>query len=146
MRRGTSWSHVNLKFPSAAKKVMRHVKLMKKLWKAIEQFIELMSRSFDIAIGWLQNCPYWRLPRIVRLMNKHSLQPYSFHGCMLGVVDHEGTPIKKHWAVATSMHEIGLELSCPSINATSHISMCNGGENHSKKLRVIHFGSLTVCT
>ena len=71
---GTSWSHVNLKFPSAAKKVMRHVKLMKKLWKAI---------------GWPQNCPYWRLPRIVRFMNEHSLQPYSFHGCMLGVVDQE---------------------------------------------------------
>lgn len=86
---GTSWSHVNLKFPSAAKKVMRHVKLMKKLWKAIEQFIELMLRSLDIAIGWPQNCPYWRLPRVVRFMNEHSLQPYSFHGCMLGVVDQE---------------------------------------------------------
>ena len=30
---------------------------------------------------------------------------------MLGTVDTDGTPIKKPWTVATSMHEIGMELS-----------------------------------
>ena len=30
---------------------------------------------------------------------------------MLGTTDHEGIPIKKPWTVATTLHEIGLELS-----------------------------------
>ena len=108
---GTPWSHVNLKIPSAAKEVMRHVKTVKKLWKAVECFIKLLSRSFDIAIEWLQNCRYWRFPRVVKFMNEYSMRRYDFHGCMLGTVDHEGTPIKKPWAVATTLHETGLELS-----------------------------------
>ena len=40
---GTSWSYVNLKIPSAAKKVMRHVKTLKKLWKAVRSFMDLYS-------------------------------------------------------------------------------------------------------
>ena len=47
---GTSWSYVNLKIPSAAKKVMKHVKTLKKLWKAVEQFIDLINREFHVAI------------------------------------------------------------------------------------------------
>ena len=88
---GSSWSHVNLKIPSAAKKVLRHVKTMK--------FIQLLSRSFDIAIEWPQNCRYWRFPRVMKFMNVYSMRRYDFHGCMLETVDHEGTPIKKPWTI-----------------------------------------------
>ena len=95
----TSWSHVNLKIPSAAKKVLRHIKTMKKLWRAVERFIHLLSRSFDIAIEWPQNCRYWRFPRVMKFMNVYSMRRYDFHGCMFGTVDHEGTPIKKPWTI-----------------------------------------------
>ena len=44
---GTSWSFVNLKVPSAAKKVLRHVKLFKKLWKAVAGAAAAGSR-----VGW----------------------------------------------------------------------------------------------
>ena len=108
---GTSWSHVNLKIPSAAKKVMKHVKTMKKLWKAFERFCQLLNRDFDVAIEWPQNCRYWRFPRIMKFINEFSLRRYDFHGCMLGTKDHEGNPIKKPWTVATTVDEIGLELS-----------------------------------
>ena len=108
---GTSWSHVNLKIPSAAKKVMKHVKTMKKLWKAFERFVQLLTRSFEVAIEWPQNCRYWRFPRILKFINEFSLKRYHFHGCMLGTKDHEGIPIKKPWTVATTIDEIGLELS-----------------------------------
>ena len=108
---GTSWSHVNLKIPSAAKNVMKHVKTMKKLWKAFERFCQLLNRDFDVAIEWPQNCRYWRFPRIMKFINEFSLRRYDFHGCMLGTKDHEGNPIKKPWTVATTVDEIGLELS-----------------------------------
>ena len=108
---GTSWSHVNLKIPSAARKVMKHVKTMKKLWKAFERFCRLLNRDFDVAIEWPQNCRYWRFPRIIKFINEFSLKRYDFHGCMLGTRDHEGNPIKKPWTVATTVDEIGLELS-----------------------------------
>ena len=108
---GTSWSFVNMKIPSAAKKVMRHVKLFKKLWRSTEKFVSMITREFHVAIEWPQNCRYWKFPRVVRFMKEHSLLSYSFHGCMLGTVDLDGTPIKKPWTVATSLHEIGMELS-----------------------------------
>ena len=108
---GTPWSHVNLKSPSAAKKVMKHVKTMKKLWRAFERFLNLLSRSYDIAIEWPQNCPCWRFPRVLKFMIEHSMKRCDFHGCMLGTKDHEGTSIKKPWTVTTTMQEIGLELS-----------------------------------
>jgi hypothetical protein len=125
---------------------MRNFKTLKKLWKAVEQFTNLISRDFDVAIEWPQNCPSWRFPRVVKFINEHSMQSHNFHGCMLGVVDHDGTPIKKPWAVATSLHEIRMEY-CPDISVTDLTSTCKGGENHSKKLRVdYHSYSLTVCT
>ena len=100
---GTSWSHVNLKIPSAARKIMKHVKTMKRLWKAFERFIQLLTRSFDVAIEWLQNCRYWKFPRVLKFINEYSLKRYDFHGCMLGTKDHEGNPIKKPWTAATTI-------------------------------------------
>ena len=70
---GTSWSYVNLKIPSAAKKVMRHVKTLKKFWKAVEDFISLINREFHVAIEWLQNCRYWKFPRVAKFVNDFSL-------------------------------------------------------------------------
>ena len=52
-----------------------------------------------------------RFPRILKFINEFSLKRYDFHGCMLGTKDHEGIPIKKPWTVATTVDEIGLELS-----------------------------------
>eukprot|EP00435_Cladocopium_sp_Y103_P069367 s912_g33.t1 len=118
---GTSWSYVNLKIPSAAKKGMRHGKMFKKLWKAVERFIDLLSRDFYIAIEWPQNCRYWRFPRVMKFMEEHSLKSYNFHGCMLGITDDEGTPIKKPWTVATSIDEIGNAL---------FVYQCDGNHNH----------------
>ena len=51
------------------------------------------------------------LPRVLKFINEYSLKRYDFHGCMLGTKDHEGNPIKKPWIVATTIDEIGLELS-----------------------------------
>ena len=90
---------------------MKHVKTMKKLWKAFERFIHLLTRNFDVAIEWPQNCRYWRFLRVLKFINEYYLKRYDFHGCMLGTQDHEGNPIKKPWTVATTMDEIGLELS-----------------------------------
>ena len=84
---------------------------MKKLWRAFEHFIQLLTRSFDVAIEWLQNCRCWKFPRIIKFINEFSLKRYDFHGCMLGTKDHEGNYIKKPWTVATTLDEIGLELS-----------------------------------
>ena len=107
---GTSWSYVNLKIPSAAKKVKRHVRTLKKLWKAVEEFVNLIDRVFHVAVGWPQNCRCWKFPRVVKFVNDFSLVKYDFHGCMLGTTDDEGTPIKKPWTVATSMSEVGETL------------------------------------
>jgi len=63
---------------------------------------------------------------------------------MLGTKDHEGIPIKKPWAIATTIDEIGLELSQYQCDEShDHVQ---GRGKPLKKLRVIHIFSLTVCT
>lgn len=72
----------------------------------------------------------------MRFIDEHSVRSYNFHGCMLGVVDHEGTPIKKPCAVATSLCEIGW--NCPNTNVMDLTSACKKGKI-TKKLRVFSF-------
>ena len=49
---GTSWSYVNMKIPSAAQKVIAHVVLFKRLWKAMKSFLNAIERDHYIAIEW----------------------------------------------------------------------------------------------
>ena len=100
---------------------MKHVRTLRKLWEAVEQFIVLISREFHVAIEWPQNCRYWKFPRAVKFLDDCSLKSYNFHGCMLGTTDDEGTPIKKPSTVAASMYEVGDELTQ---------FQCDGNRNH----------------
>ena len=108
---GTSWSYVNLKHPAAAAKVRRHVKLFHALWNAFLRFISSLKGPTYIAIEWPRNCRYWKLKKVAQFMNTRNLVPYNFHGCMVGMMNKDGIPIKKPWTVATDLMSLGCELS-----------------------------------
>ena len=64
-----------------------------------------------IAIEWPRNCRYWKLKKVAQFMNSRQLIAYHFHGCMVGMMNKDGIPIKKPWTVATDMISLGCELS-----------------------------------
>jgi hypothetical protein len=82
---GTSWSFVNLKHPSAAAKVRRHVKIFHGLWKAFLHFMSLLKKEVFIAIEWPRNCRYWKLRKVAQFLNSRQLIAFNFHGCMVGI-------------------------------------------------------------
>ena len=75
---GTSWSYVNLKHPSAAAKVRRHVKIFHGLWKAFLQFMSSLKKKVFIAIEWPRNCRYWKLRKVAQFMNSRQLIAFNF--------------------------------------------------------------------
>ena len=108
---GTSWSYVNMKIPSAAQKVIAHVVLFKRLWKAMKSFLNAIERDHYIAIEWPKGCRYWKFPFVVRFIEDQGLLMYDFDGCMVGTKDEKGNPIKKPWSIATDCGLVGMELS-----------------------------------
>ena len=107
---GTTWSYVNMKHPTAKLKVLKEVRKFWKLWEATCKFIDLIDREFDIAMEWPTGCRYWKSKKVRRFLEKHMMEKYNFHGCMLGTKNHDGIAIKKPWTVATSIPEIGHGL------------------------------------
>ena len=107
---GTSWSYVNLKHPSAAAKVRRHVKVFHGL-KAFLLFMSSLKRRVFIAIEWPRNCRYWKLRKGAQFMNSMQLITFNFHGCMVGIRNKDEIPIKKPWTIATNLLPLGRELS-----------------------------------
>ena len=108
---GTSWSYVNLKHPSAAAKVRRHVKIFHGLWKAFLLFMSSLKREVFIAIEWPRNCRYWKLRKVAQFLNARQLIAFNFHGCMVGIRNKDEIPIKKPWTIATNLLSLGCELS-----------------------------------
>ena len=54
------------------------------------------------SIEWPTGCSYWKLPFVRRFIEKSDLIPTEVHGCMLGLKDRKGLPIKKQWTVFTN--------------------------------------------
>ena len=108
---GTSWSYVNLKHPSAAAKVRRHVKIFHGLWNAFLHFMSLVKKEVFIAIEWPRNCRYWKLRKVAQFLNSRQLITFNFHGCMVGIRNKDEIPIKKPWTIATNLLSLGCEMS-----------------------------------
>ena len=108
---GTSWSYVNLKHPSAAAKVRRHVKIFHGLWTAFLHFMSLIKKEVFIAIEWPRNCRYWKLRKVAQFLNSRQLITFNFHGYMVGIRNKDEIPIKKPWTIATNLLSLGCEMS-----------------------------------
>ena len=85
-------------------------------------FLNLIRHlSPKIAIEWPAHCIYWKFDRVEKFCGKHQLIRVSFDGCMVGIVDKEGEPIKKPWAIQTD---------CDSIVTAFDGLSCDGSHTH----------------
>ena len=104
---GTTWSYVNLQHESAKLKVEYHRHVFEKIWSSMVDFLNLICHlNPKIAIEWPAHCIYWKFDRGEKFCGKHQLIRVTFDGCMVGIVDKEGVPIKKPWAIQTDCDSI----------------------------------------
>ena len=108
---GTPWSFVNLKNPVARRKVLAHIKEFDKLWKSFVEFLEMIDPDIPLAIEWPRGCIYWRLRKVIKVIEERNLTMYNFDGCAFGIVSLDGAPIKKPWTVATGNAILGNALA-----------------------------------
>ena len=59
-----------------------------------------------IAIEWPKNCVYWKLEYVLSFCQRYSMDQVTFDGCMIGVVDVRGAPIKKPWKIRTNLEPL----------------------------------------
>ena len=119
---GTTWSYVNLQHESAKLKVEYHRHVFEKIWSSMVDFLNLIRHlSPKIAIEWPAHCIYWKFDRVEKFCGKHQLIRVTFDGCMVGIVNKEGEPIKKPWAIQTD---------CDSIVTAFDGLSCDGSHNH----------------
>ena len=119
---GTTWSYVNLQHESAKLKVEYHRHVFEKIWSSMVDFLNLIRHlNPKIAIEWPAHCIYWKFDRVEKFCGKHQLIRVTFDGCMVGIVDKEGVPIKKPWAIQTD---------CDSIVVAFDGLSCDGSHTH----------------
>jgi len=118
----TTWSYVNLQHESAKLKVEYHRHVFEKIWSSMVDFLNLIRHlNPKIAIEWPAHCIYWKFDRVEKFSGKHQLIRVTFDGCMVGIVDKEGVPIKKPWAIQTD---------CDSIVIAFDGLSCDGNHTH----------------
>ena len=100
---GTSWTHINKMFPSALKKILRHQRIFKQMWKQWELVAEsTRAAGGTIALELPSNCIYWKWPMVQRFVCKYGLKKARCNGCAFGLKGGpDGLPIYKPWTIAT---------------------------------------------
>ena len=72
--------------------------------KLFKSFVKLVDEVVDdktlIAFELSRNCKYWKWQMVKKFLIDHSMSMRHFDGCMLGVTENGGQPIKKGWTVA----------------------------------------------
>ena len=115
---GCSWQHINILTNS--EKVEDHHKLFLKLLKSLKSFMRIMKPfNPELAMELPKTCDYWKWAVVQAFIKKHCLQSCLCDGCMLGIVDDDGRPLRKSWQIMST-------LPLPGLNGRT----CNGTREH----------------
>ena len=96
---GCPWQRINVeKNPEL---VQSHQELLTRLFKSFQSLCRMIrSRNPCIAFELPKNCEYWSWDIVKKFIAKYNLVPTLCDGCMLGVRDRNGLPIKKSWQIS----------------------------------------------
>ena len=115
---GCSWQHINIL--TNREKVEDHHKLFLKLLKSLKSFMRIMKPfNPELAMELQKTCDYWKWTVLQAFIKKHCLQSCLCVGCMLGIVDDDGRPLRKSWQIMST-------LPLPGLNGRT----CNGTHEH----------------
>jgi hypothetical protein len=149
---GSTWSYINTKTPSGAKKVRQHVLKMIPLLRTFSRLAEICaSRGNVFATQWPAYCTYWKRQDVKSFLNKHNCQHVVFDGCMLGLTHSDGISIKKPWRISsnsacvTSMFE---GVRCDRTHTHRHCrgKVAKNSEQYTPAfVGLVHEGFLNAC-
>ena len=90
-------------------KWQQHQDLFRSLLRQLKPLIHRM-KAFkpQIAFELPKECDYWRWGEVQQLVNANNLDLYRCDGCMLGITNHQGLPLRKAWTVASSVSMLRL--------------------------------------
>ena len=149
---GSTWSYINTKTPSGAKKVRQHVLKMIPLFRTFSRLAEICASHGNVfAMEWPAYCTYWKRQDVKSFLNKHNCQHVVFDGCMLGLTDSDGISIKKPWRISsnsaciTSMFE---GVRCDRTHTHRHCrgKVAKNSEQYTPAfVGLVHEGFLNAC-
>ena len=92
---GSSWQRINVR--NNPEKVELRKSLFRKLFRSFLSTIKLTRRhNPEIIFELPKTCDYWQDPSVVRFIERHGLTSHECDGCMVGIVDSNNLPLKKH--------------------------------------------------
>ena len=82
----------------------QHQSLFLELLKQLKSLLRRM-KTFkpQVAFELPKECDYWKWGEVQKLIQDYDLELYLCDGCMLGILDHQGLPLRKAWIVASSV-------------------------------------------
>ena len=112
---GCSWQRIS-EAPNP-EKVQRHRDQYLTLFKSLKQVLRLTKRHKPaLAIELPKSCQYWQYAVVQCLIREHQLVDTFCDGCMLGVTDQHGIPIRKSWRIACTFPIVALQDKICDVN------------------------------
>ena len=92
-----------------------HKQLFRKLFRSLRKLDGSLCKFCDVSIAFElpASCDYWKLPMIQNFIDQRGLQEHLVDGCVVGIQDKEGIPLKKTWRIMSNVSLSG-QLSCRS--------------------------------
>ena len=102
---GCTWQRINSKTTEGGERVESHKQLFRKLFRSLRKLDGSLCKFCDVSIAFElpASCDYWKLPMIQNFIDQHGLQEHLVDGCMVGIKDKEGAPLKKTWRIVSDV-------------------------------------------
>ena len=126
---GSSWQRLNIH--NNPQRVAEHRALFRKLFRSFCSLVKQVKRHNPQIIFELpRTCDYWKEESVVKFVKQNNLHPEYCDGCMAGITNEQGEPIRKQWTLMSS-------FPLPHIR---DIGECDGthvhGESRGKALKL----------
>ena len=102
---GCTWQRINSMTEQGGERVESHKQLFRKLFRSLRKLDGSLCKFCDVSIAFElpASCDYWKLPMISKFCESHGLTEHLVNGCMVGVQDKEGVPLKKSWRIMSNV-------------------------------------------
>ena len=116
---GSSWQRLNIQ--NNPDLVAEHRALFKRLFRSFCSLTKLLKRhNPQIIMELPRTCDYWKEESVLKSVKQHGLRREYCDGCMAGVTNDKGEPLKKQWTLMSS-------FPLPRIR---DIGECDGAHSH----------------
>ena len=136
---GSPWQRINALMPGGEARIRAHIRLFKALWANFEIVAtKCLRKGGHVSIEWPRSCAYWKRQCVMDFLARYSFESVDLDGCMVGLTDGAGTPVKKPWRIAsTSMHVLdqfqGLKCQGHPVHAQCRGKVCKDSENYTER-------------